>query len=74
MAEPELDFRKFGGVDEENAEENSKFVKFGGYHKTHIVFLLDLTHDMLLPSTYKDIQTGKFIPMAYACLVAIRLV
>lgn len=69
-----LNFEDLGDVlDDEEAEE-TKFEKFGAFHKTNVVFLLDLTHKMLLPSKMKNKHSGKKVSMAYACLVAIRLV
>lgn len=67
-----LNFENLGGVLDEDEQEETKFEKFGAYHKTNVVFLLDLTHEMLLPSTMKNAQTGRVISIAYACLVAIR--
>ncbi|XP_022658612.1 ATP-dependent DNA helicase 2 subunit 1-like isoform X1 [Varroa destructor] len=67
-----LNFEDLGDVlDDEEAEE-TKFEKFGAFHKTNVVFLLDLTHKMLLPSKMKNKHSGKKVSMAYACLVAIR--
>ncbi|OQR75223.1 hypothetical protein BIW11_08563 [Tropilaelaps mercedesae] len=67
-----LNFENLGAVLDEDEEVETKFEKFGAFHKTNIVFLLDLTHDMLLPSSMKSKESGNAVSLAYACLIAIR--
>lgn len=70
-----LNFENLGGVldnDDDGESGRGKFEKYGAFHKTNVVFFLDLTHDMLLASDTKNIQSGKMVSPAYACLIAIR--
>lgn len=67
-----LNFHNVGGVIEDHEEtKETKFEKYGAYHKTNIVFMLDLTSDMMRPSQLTEKKHGA-VPLSYACLLAIR--
>ena len=67
-----LNFHNLGGLADEDLESReTKYEKYGAYHKTNIVFMLDLTSDMMRESHLKEKNHGS-VPLAYACLLAIR--
>ncbi|XP_018494719.2 uncharacterized protein LOC100901491 [Galendromus occidentalis] len=67
-----LNFHNLGGVVEDDQKsKEAKFEKYGAFHKTNIVFMLDMTSEMMSESFLEEKDHGK-VPLAYACLLAIR--